>query len=43
VLFQGVLAHNHTLKPGSYTLLINARNRLGLRSATRSLSFRILR
>jgi len=43
VLFQGALAHNHTLKPGSYTLLISARNGLGLRSATRSLSFRIVR
>ena len=43
VLFQGVLARNHTLKPGSYTLLISARNGLGLRSATRSLSFRIVR
>jgi hypothetical protein len=43
VLFQGVLAHGRTLSPGTYTVLIGARNTTGLRAATRSLSFRIVR
>jgi hypothetical protein len=42
VLFQGVLAHGHTLAPGTYTVLIGARNATGLRAATRSLSFRVV-
>ncbi|MBA3808402.1 MAG: hypothetical protein H0X28_08420 [Solirubrobacterales bacterium] len=43
VLFQGVISHSRTLRPGAYTVLISARSAAGLRSATRSLSFRIVR
>jgi hypothetical protein len=43
VAFQGRISHAARLKPGSYTLVITATNVAGQRSASKQLSFTILR
>jgi hypothetical protein len=43
IRFQGRLSRRRRLKPGSYTVVITARNAAGMRSAPSSLRFTILK